>query len=52
METQYFTHDGVKYIQSPDGLVPGDITLREHLRLTDEQYAAALAEWNATGGQG
>ncbi len=49
METQYFTHDDVRYIVSPDSLVPGDITLREHLGLTDEQYAAALAEWQATG---
>lgn len=51
METQYFTHNDVKYIQSPDGLVPGGLTLREHLGLTDEEYAAALAEWQATGDQ-
>lgn len=49
MTTQYFILDDVKYIVSPDSLVPGDITLREHLRMTDEQYAAALAEWQATG---
>ncbi len=55
METQYFTLDDVRYIVAPDSLVPdnngGTKSLREHLRMTDEQYAAALAEWQATGAQ-
>jgi hypothetical protein len=49
METQYFTHNNTRFIVSPDSTVPDGKTLREHLSFTDEQYAAALAEWQATG---
>lgn len=51
METQYFIHDGVKYIRHPDSMTPDGVTVREILGLTDEQYAAAIAEWQATGDQ-
>lgn len=51
MENQHFIFDGVKYVVSPDTMTPDGITVREVLGLTDEQYAAALAEWQATGEQ-
>ena len=51
METQYFMHDGVRYIVSPDDITPDGKTVAEELGLTAEQYAAALAEWQATGAQ-